>query len=77
MDIENAFIGIQKTHLYMESETNVIYLQRERSCIWASKTQLYMDGENTVVYGQRKTVVQSNFNGSNIFGTMENCSRHG
>ena len=22
-------------------------------------------------------IVQSNFNGSNIFGTIENCSRHG
>ena len=32
---------------------------------------------NTSLKIDQKSFIQSNFNGSNIFGTIENCSRHG
>ena len=32
---------------------------------------------NTSLKIDQKSFIQSNFNGSNIFGPIENCSRHG
>ena len=52
---------------------NILYIlhrkqnkQRRRNC-----------NSTTAVDGHQINIVQSNFNGSNIFGTMEICSRHG
>ena len=42
------------------------------------KTPLHIQSEEIGDHAAyARTYIQSNFDGSNIFGTIENCSRHG